>query len=74
MLKIIDVSNCRNGFFHSKGSHNFLSVLKDIECTDYTAGFGRKMFNFYTTVFAVPVVHQGQLHVLFLYLLCVFLF
>ncbi len=31
--------------FISQGFCNFLSVLKYVECTDCTAGVGRKMLN-----------------------------
>ncbi len=55
-MKEIDVGNCRNGFFHWKGSHNLLSILKDVECTDFTVGTNRKMLNL---LFAVG--HPGQL-------------
>ncbi len=41
--KANDFGNCRNGFFCWKGFHNLLSVLKDVECSDCTVGFGRKM-------------------------------
>jgi hypothetical protein len=36
-------------FFVSEGFHNLLSVLKGVECTDCTAGFGRKCFNFHSS-------------------------
>ncbi len=43
LWKANDFGNCRNGFFRWKGFHNLLSVLKDVECSGCTVGFGRKM-------------------------------
>jgi hypothetical protein len=33
-------------FFVSEGFRNLLSVLKGVECTDCTAGFGRNALTF----------------------------
>jgi hypothetical protein len=46
MIKANDVGNCRNVFFVSEGFRNLLSVLKGVECTDCTAGFGRNALTF----------------------------
>jgi hypothetical protein len=49
-------SNCRNGFFHLKRFSPLPVCTEDVECTDCTSGYGRKMLNL---LFAV--VHRGQL-------------
>jgi hypothetical protein len=52
----MDVGNCRNGFFRLKRLSQPPVCTEYVECTDCTAGNGRKMLNLLFTV-----VHHGQL-------------